>query len=199
MAKIGIFGGTFDPIHNGHFSIACEAKKRLSLDCVILVPAGDPPHKSKKKGTDKAHRLRLTELVFAGKEGFLVSDYEIQKDGPAYSVDLIRYFKECYPEDELFFVIGADSFRDLPTWWHYRELLEMVHFVVLSRPDTEKAELLSLFSGDEVPPRVFYFSDMAVDISSTQVRALAYRGEDIGALVPDVVLEYINEHQLYRD
>ncbi len=199
MARIGLFGGTFDPVHNGHLAIAEEAKTQLSLDRIILVPAGDPPHKAKKKVTDKAHRLKMTELAFAGKDGFSVSEYEIEKEGPAYSVDLIRYFKEQYPEDELFFIIGADSFRDLPTWWRYQELLRLVNFIVVSRPDTKKEELLSLFSGEEKPPRTFYLKEIAVDISSTQIRALVYRNEDISGLVPEEISKYIAQEKLYRE
>lgn len=197
MARIGLLGGTFDPVHNGHIAIGEEAKARLSLDKIILIPTGDPPHKANKKVTDKHHRFRMCELVFLPLGGYEVSDYEIKKETPSYSVDMLRYFGEVYPDDELFFIIGADSFRDLPTWWHYRELLRLCTIIVISRPDTEKSELLSLFSGDEEPPRVFYLDSVSMDISSTQIRAMTYRGQDVTHLIPDVAWQYMKENRLY--
>lgn len=98
---------------------------------------------------------------------------------------------------ELFFIIGADSFADLPTWWHYRELLTLCNIIVVSRPNTEKAELLTKFKGDEEPPRVFFLDNVHMDVSSTQIRAQIYAGEDVSRLVPDNVLQYIKENKLY--
>lgn len=197
MGKIGLFGGTFDPVHNGHIAIAMAARDRLQLDKTVLIPAGDPPHKAMKKVTDKWHRLHMAELAFLPLGSCDISDYEVKKDTPSYSVDMLRHFQNIYPDNELFFIIGADSFADLPTWWHYRELLQLCSIVVVSRPDTKKSELLERFSGDEEPPRVFYLDNVHMDVSSTQIRAMLYRGEDVSALVPGAVCKYIKEHGLY--
>lgn len=197
MAKIGLFGGTFDPVHNGHVAIAKEAKKRLALDEIILIPCGDPPHKVSKEISGKTHRMAMTEQVFLPLGGFSVSDYEITKETPCYSVDMLKHFKKLYPDDELFFIIGADSFHDIPTWWHYRELLSLCTIIVVSRPDTKKSELLSRFAGDEPPPRVFYLDNVAYDVSSTQIRSMVYHGQNISALVPDAITQYIKKNKLY--
>lgn len=194
--KTGLFGGTFDPIHNGHIKVAQAAKNALQLDRVIFIPAGAPPHKTEKKVTDKDARLAMVRIA-AETIGAEVSDWEIRREKKSYSLDLIRHFQKELPEDELFFIIGADSFRDLPTWWHYRELLALCTFVVISRPDVAQETLLDRFAGDEVPPRVFFLDDVSVDISSTEIRALASTGGDISRLVPPEVEEFIHTHSLY--
>ncbi len=195
--KTGLFGGTFDPIHNGHLKVAQTAKNCLQLDRIIFVPAGDPPHKSGKKITDKAHRLAMVELV-AKACGAEVSDWELGREEKSYSVDLVRHFQTTFPEDEFYFIIGADSFYDLPTWWHYRELMSLCSFVVIARPDTEKENLLARFSGDEAPPRVFFLEDVLVDISSTQIRRSISEGKDVSQLVSPEVMSYIKMHSLYE-
>lgn len=198
MQRIGLFGGTFDPPHIGHIRVLAEAKSRLNLDRLILIPAGDPPHKTEKKVTDKLHRLRMTELAFLPLADCSVSDYEIKKQAPSYSVDLIRHFREAYPDSELYFIIGADSFADMPTWWHYRELLTLCKMIVVSRPDTKKSELLKKFEGNENPPRMFFLDEVCMDVSSTQIRAQIYAGKDVSATVPEAVLRYIEQNHLYR-
>ncbi len=196
--KTGLFGGTFDPIHNGHIKVAQAAKNSLGLDRVIFIPAGAPPHKTDKKVSDKEHRLSMTRLA-AEAVGAEVSDWEIRQDKKSYSVDLVRHFKETLPDDELFFIIGADSFRDLPLWYQYRELLSMCAFLVVSRPDVPKETLLSKYVGDETPPRVFFLDDILVDISSTEIRKTVADGGEIERLVPPGVLTYIKTHKLYTN
>lgn len=195
--RIGLFGGTFDPIHNGHIKAAHTAARDLRLNRLILIPAGDPPHKTGRVITDKLHRLAMVQKA-AEAEGFSVSDWELNRREKSYSLDTIRHFTAIYPEDELFFIIGADSFRDLPKWWHYRELMALCVFAVVSRPDVPRETLLSQFCGDEKPPRVFFLNDVAVDVSSTQIRAMAARGEDVSSLVPPTAAEYIKTHKLYQ-
>jgi len=196
--KIGLFGGTFDPIHNGHMKVAQAAKNFLQLDQVLFIPAGDPPHKADKKISNKEVRLAMVRLA-AEPEGALVSDWEIRQEKKSYSVDMIRHFRELYPADELYFIIGADSFYDMPTWWHYRELLGMCTFVVIARPETNRDDLLARYSGDEVPPRVFFLEDLLVDISSTQIRKLAAEGKAFSHLVPPAVHAYIQTNNLYTN
>ena len=194
--RTGLFGGTFDPIHNGHIKVAQTAKNDLQLDRIIFIPAGDPPHKTGKKITNKAHRLAMCRLA-AEAEGAAVSDWELTRRAKSYSIDTVRHFTAEYPTDELFFIIGADSFRDMPSWWHYRDLMALCTFVVVSRPDTRPETLLDRYEGDETPPRVFFLNDVAMDISSTQIRAKAARGEDVSRLVPAAVNNYMKMHKLY--
>ena len=195
--KIGLFGGTFDPLHNGHIKVAQEAKNRLQLDKIIFIPSGDPPHKTDRKITDKIHRLNMVKEAVE-PIGALVSDWEMNRDEKSYSVETVRHFQAEYPEDDIYFIIGADSFRDLPTWWHYRELLGLCYFVVVTRPDTDEESLLSLYAGDETPPRVFFLDGILMDISSTDIRRMAKEGKDVSRQVPESVNRYIVSHQLYR-
>lgn len=197
--KIGLFGGTFDPPHNAHIAVAEKALCEYSLDRIIFIPAGDPPHKKDKEKTDKMLRLKMISLALGGYENFFVSDYEINLSKPSYSVNTIKHFKEKYPYDELYFIIGGDSFRDIPTWFNYRELISLCSLIVLARPDTPKNKLLELFSGDEKPPRVFYSSSLFMDISSTEIRQKISRGEDVKDLIPAKVLEIITKENLYKE
>ena len=194
--KTGLFGGTFDPLHNGHMKVAQEAKNHLQLDRVIFIPSGDPPHKTDREITGKKHRLEMVRMA-AEQEGAFVSDWELMRERKSYSVETVRHFKETYPEDELFFIIGADSFRDLPSWWHYRELMALCSFVVVSRPDAEKKVLLSRYQCDETPPRVFFLDGIFMDISSTEIRQMVREGKDVSHLVPEAVHTYILNHRLY--
>ena len=198
MSKIGLFGGTFDPIHNAHIAVAHEAMEEFSLDRIILIPAGEPPHKLKKDKSGKSLRLAMTELAVENIENFSVSDYEINLDMPCYSVNTVKHFRKLYPGDELYFIIGADSFRDMPTWWRYRELTELCAFIVISRPGIPEGTLLGEFDGDERPPRVFYSRDIKMDISSTAIRRRCARGEAVDGLVPPVIAEFIKNEGLYR-
>lgn len=195
--KTGLFGGTFDPIHNGHLKLAQFAKNRLELDRIICIPSGDPPHKTDKKVTEKHHRLAMVEEALKDTD-IEISAWEINRKEKSYSVDLIKHFAKEYPDDELYFIIGADSFYDLPTWWHYRELLGLCRFVVVARPDTDKEALLTRFDGTEKPPRVFFLDDLLMDISSTKIREMVKEGKDISHLVPKPVVHYINNHGLYK-
>lgn len=194
--KTGLFGGTFDPIHNGHLKVALTAKNRLGLDRIIFIPSGNPPHKTDKKVTDKEHRLAMTRLAVV-ETGAEVSDWEIRQEKKSYSVDLVRHFMEENPDDELYFIIGGDSFYDLPTWYHYQELMELCRFVVIFRPDTEKSELLDLFEGTEKAPRIFFLEDLNLDISSTEIRQLIRAGKSASHLLPEPVMAYIFTHNLY--
>lgn len=195
--KTGLYGGTFDPLHNGHMKVAQAAKNHLQLDSIVFIPAGDPPHKADQTITDKKHRLAMVQLA-AEAEGAQVSEWELSRTEKSYSVETVQHFLEVYPEEELFFIIGADSFRDMPSWWHYRELMQLCSFVVVSRPDADKESLLSRFEGDETPPRVFFLDNIFMDISSTQIRNMVAEGKDISRLVPQAVHDYIMMHKLYQ-
>ena len=195
--KTGLYGGTFDPIHNGHIKVVQAARNFLQLDRIIFIPAGDPPHKTGKRITEKEHRLAMVQAVAEWVDAE-VSDWELLKREKSYSVETVRHFQKEYPRDEIYFIIGADSFYDMPTWWHYEELMALCNFVVVSRPDYEKETLLSQFKGSEKPPRVFFLDDIFVDISSTQIREKVAEGKDISKLVPPEVAAYIEKHHLYQ-
>ncbi len=197
--KIGLFGGTFDPPHNAHIAVAKKACEEFSLDKIIFIPAGDPPHKKNKHKSGKNIRLKMVECAIENFENFLISTYEMELDKPSYSLNTIKHFKKEYPNDELYFIIGGDSFADLPSWWGYRELMDICTFIVLARPDTPEEDMLDRFSGDEKPPRVFYTDSLYMDISSTEIREKISRDEDVSSMVPPTVLKLIETENLYKE
>lgn len=198
MSKIGLFGGTYDPIHKGHIKIAEIVLDKMKLDKIIFIPAGDPPHKQDKKVTEKSDRLNMVRLATEYNKAFSVSDYEINKKARSYSFDLINHFKSVYKEDELYFIIGGDSLYNIPTWYRYEELLGLCNFVVISRPDVKKKNLLDKFSGKEKPPRLFFIDDVSIPISSTEIRKKLKNSEDIKDYVSEPVFNYITTNELYN-
>ena len=197
MSKIGLFGGTFDPMHKGHTKLCEFVLKKMELDKIIFIPAGDPPHKLDKKVTDKSDRLNMVRLATEYNKSFCVSDYEIKKEARSYSYDLINHFKSVYKDDELYFIIGGDSLYNLPTWYRYEELLGLCTFVVISRPDVEKENLFDKFKGNEKPPRLFFIDDVKIPISSTEIREKVKNSEDIKDYVSEPVFNYITTKELY--
>lgn len=197
MGRFGLFGGTFDPIHLGHTALAKRVLEDFSLDKIIFIPAGTPPHKQKQQITEAHHRYRMAELATAAESGFCVSDYEVSLKTPCYSYLTVTHFKALYPKDELFFLIGGDSFYNLPEWKNYRTLLTLCTFLVVPRPGVEKKQYLDKFRGDETPPRVHFVKDFSYDISSTEVRRRIQSGECIKNCVEKSVEDYIRKNRLY--
>ncbi len=198
MGKIGLFGGTFDPVHNGHIALAEQVLSEFSLDKILFLPAGNPPHKQGARIVDALHRFSMVTLAAAHNPRFSVSRFELDRTEPNYSYKTISHFKETFPDDEIFFLVGADSFRDFPDWKCYRTLLTLCTFLVVPRPGISGTQYLEKFCGDEPPPRVFFLKNFAYDISSTQIRARIQNGESISHLVSPAVEEYIKTHKLYR-
>ena len=133
--RIGLFGGTFDPIHIGHLRAALEVKQGFDLDQIVIIPAAVPPHKKGHAVTDAEDRLKMVELGVSGYSGFSVSDVELQRAGPSYSIDTINHFKTASDKDtEIFFISGLDAFLEIDTWKSYKELLRQTAFIVIARP-----------------------------------------------------------------
>lgn len=197
MARIGLFGGTFDPPHTGHIELAKRVLDDFNLSKIIFIPAGNPPHKQEKKKTDKIHRYQMVKLATRNFPEFFVSDFDIKNEKPNYSYITIQHFKDTYPDSEIFFIIGADSFRDLPLWKNYKELLTMCHFIVVARPDVKKEDYYTKYTGDEPVPSVFFIEDFSYDLSSTQLREQIPKGTYNECDLPDGVLEYIKKNRLY--
>jgi len=211
--KSGIFGGTFNPIHLAHLQIAREAMQRCRLDRVLFLPAADPPHKPVVGEVSFADRLAMVQAAITGEPGFVASDLENRRSGKSYSVETLDILRREAPDEELFFIIGLDSFRDLPSWRDYLRLFSLAHLVVISRPGIEQdprsllpvaireefcydaaSENLCHRSGNSV----IFLTETRLDISSTQIRMRVRRGESISRLVPPAVADYIERHRLYR-
>lgn len=193
MAKfrLGVMGGTFDPIHNGHLVAASEVAAALNLDQVVFVPTGDPWQKTGVTGGE--HRYLMTVIATAANPRFMVSRVDIDRDKPTYTVDTLNDLKTTYPDAELFFISGSDAIAQILAWHEVEKLWELAHFVAVSRP----GHVLEI---PEVPEGTFTSVEVpALSISSSDCRERVAKGEPIWYLVPDGVVQYIGKHQLYRE
>ncbi len=211
--KIGILGGTFNPIHYGHLHIAEEVLRSCRLDQVWFVPTCQPPHKILAEEVSFVHRLAMVELAVAGYDTFLASDLEGRRGGPSYSVETLQQLRQQHPTDEFYFVMGLDSFQDIGSWKNYAKLFELAHLVVTARPGfvgslreflpVAIAERFCYDADSENLQHSSGFSVLSVthtcrDVSSTEVRRALRQGGDVAGLVPPQVGEYIRRHRLYR-
>ena len=196
MRKIGIFGGTFNPIHNGHIHLMETVKKALSLDEVWLMPAYTPPHKETKDLAKAEDRLNMLALVCQGREGFSVCRYEVDKGGRSYTVETAQYLKSAYPQDQFYFLMGADMLLSFDQWYRYEEILSCFTLAAAARDQGEYGALYQKAS--QLPGKTEIVVINPMPVSSTQVRALAAAGKDFSGLVPEKVAAYIKEHGLYR-
>jgi nicotinate-nucleotide adenylyltransferase len=197
--RIGLLGGSFDPIHVGHLHVARQACARLDLNRVVLMPAGQPPHKLGQALTDPEHRFEMVRLALAEHPCLSVSRIDLDRPGPCYSVDTVRLLQEAWgPEAQIYFLIGADSLADLPTWYRPRRLLELCQVVAVGRPgyEVDLAELERRFCG--APPVLFLEHVPLVDASATDIRRRVAEERSIEGLVPPAVAAYIEAHGLYR-
>jgi nicotinate-nucleotide adenylyltransferase len=201
--RLGLLGGTFNPIHEGHLAIARAARVGLKLDSVVLVPAARPPHKAHDTSLAPAEdRLAMTRLAAASEPGLEVSGIELERTGPSFTIDTVRAFLARDPGVELYFIIGCDTLPELATWRAARELLSLARFAVVARPGRELEADLARFERDfgteaarAVRERIVPMEPAAV--SATEVRARVAGGKPIEGLVPGAVAEYIRAHRLY--
>ncbi len=189
--RIGVMGGTFDPVHHGHLVAASEVATEFALDEVIFVPTGEPWHKSNVSPGE--HRYLMTVIATASNPRFTVSRVDIDRDGPTYTVDTLRDLHAQYPDDDLFFISGADAVAQIVQWKDKDKLWELAHFIGVSRPGHELS--LSGLSGEHVS----LLEVPALAISSTDCRSRVARGHPVWYLVPDGVVQYIAKHGLYTD
>lgn len=220
--RLGLFGGSFNPIHNGHLAIARQAHKILKLDRTLFIPTGDPPHKQTSTLAPAQHRYEMVRLAIAGTPAFELSDIEITRRGKSYSIDTIRELQQHYgPDTTLFFLIGLDAFLDLPSWREPDALLAACSFVVISRPGRSFTTLTSLpFLSSIAPEQLASLDTGTVDrldlplptgrtiiclalppspISASDIRQRIQRGAMLANLLPPPVESYILHKQLYRE
>ena len=199
--RIGIFGGSFDPIHVGHLMLAQAALERFQLDKVLFMPAKLSPFKQKLTMTKAETRCFMVELAIQGNQGFEVSDLELNRPEPSYTIDTIRILKQQYPGVKIYFIAGADSIMELEGWMTFEELLQEVVFLAAYRPSHTRAQLESevmrLNKKYQADIRLVDFPD--IDISSSYIRETIMRGGSARYLVPDKVLEFIHNEGVYRD
>jgi nicotinate-nucleotide adenylyltransferase len=225
MARIGLFGGTFNPIHRGHLDVARQLRRRFPLDRVYLIPSRQPPHKSRRELAPAKHRLAMIKLALtpADADGLCLSDLELRREGPSYTVDTVDAFrKEMGPGDALFLIMGADAFLELDLWRHWRTLLTRISFIVMSRPCSQedgaasqdwpnmaayaKTHLDGAYELQDDPwrlvhpqrPTIYLAGVPEWEVSSSQVRRRLRKGEGIRDLVPGAVAAYIEAKGLYQ-
>lgn len=191
--KIGIMGGTFDPIHIGHLIAAEQAREQAKLDEIWFIPTHTPPHKHMETSASPVQRLEMVQAAVEVHEAFVVQDIEIRRGGISYTYDTIEQLTSKWPQHDLFYIIGADMVEHLPNWHRIEELSRKIAFIGLSRPGfTLHTQLPSFLQN-----RVQLISMPEMNVSSTDIRARLGSGRSIRFLVPDSVYDYIKEKHIY--
>ena len=214
--SVALFGGTFDPVHAGHIAVAQAAQKRFHLDAIYFIPSAYPPHKLKLALTPFAHRYAMVALACAGHPGFVPSLAEAPTDSAPphayYTIETVRRFRNEHPDDQIYFILGADQFLEIPAWRNYEALLDACNFIIASRPGFHLDALRlviprqKLGRGPSNDPQkivlrksaVHLLTTVASNVSSTEVRERLARKEGIHGLVPARVEEYILGQALYQ-
>jgi nicotinate-nucleotide adenylyltransferase len=190
--RLGVMGGTFDPIHHGHLVAASEVANACGLDEVVFVPTGTPWQKETQGVSPAEHRYLMTVIATASNPRFTVSRVDVDRDGPTYTIDTLRDLRAEHPESELYFITGADALGRILSWKDSEELFGLAHFVGVTRPGH------TLDDAGLPPDRVSLMEVPAMAISSTDCRERVARGEPVWYLVPDGVVQYIAKYGLYR-
>jgi nicotinate-nucleotide adenylyltransferase len=219
--RFGLFGGTFNPVHLGHLRAALEVKEGFELEEIFLIPAALPPHKLPGEVVDAGDRLHMLNLALEDTAGLSVSEVELQRSGPSYTIDTVNHFKGVLPEkSRIYLVIGLDAFLEIDSWKSYQELLLQIPIIVINRPQADRrlgrvgwelmddylksslsggykfSKLQSCYLAADRQP-IHIFEVTALDISSTRIRSLVKEGRSIGYLVPRKTAEFINSRGLY--
>ena len=197
--RIGIYGGTFDPVHLGHLLLAETCREQCRLDRVIFIPAGVPPHKQGRELTAGSLRAEMLEFAIAGYAEFSVDRTEIKRCGPSYTVETLRGLRQEYAHDELFFLMGADSLAEFSLWKEPREIAALASLIVVNRgtqPPPELEALVPLLGADSVA-RIQRVTMPGIEISASDIRRRAHAGLSLRYLVPRAVERFIIEHKVY--
>jgi nicotinate-nucleotide adenylyltransferase len=200
--RLGLFGGTFDPVHYAHLLLAECCREQCRLDRVVFVPSAVPPHKRGQELTPGATRIEMLQLAVAGHEQFALSDFEVDRGGVNYTVDTLRHFCTDEPQAELFFLVGADMLNDLPTWREADRVCELATIVAVRRAGLAEPDF-SCLMGLVSPERIDLFRKLQVEmpgmgLSGTEIRRRVRAGLSIRYMTPRAVEKYIEAHALYR-
>ncbi len=203
---IGIFGGTFDPIHYGHLRSALELKELFELDHIRLIPCAQPVHRDLPTAS-ALQRLKMLQLATQNQADFVIDAQELERVGGSYTFDTLTVLREKYPNESLLLFIGVDAFNDLTTWFQWQELFDLAHIVVITRPNTELKPLNDFFKmrlindkhllENSLSGRLFFQQITQLAISATAIRGMIAANQNPRFLLPDAVVDYIFKHQLY--
>ena len=199
--RIGIFGGTFDPVHYGHLLLAEQCREQCNLEEIWLTPAGSPPHKESKGISTGKQRREMLDFAIAGHPAFVVKDLELHREGPSYTVETLRQLKASHPEHEFFLIVGADSVRDLHTWREPELILELATLIGVNRPNISLPDLTELTHkfGDLVRSKILWATMPGMDISSTDIRKRILENKSVRFMTPRAVEVYIHNNRLYLE
>ena len=197
--KIGIMGGTFDPIHYGHLSIAEYVREEFNLDKILFIPTGNPPHKSKLR-TDKLDRYNMVLLAIKNNKGFIASSIEIDREKSTYTIDTLKELHKTYKNSELYFITGADTICDMENWRNVGENFELATFIAAKRPGISEEEVKEKIENLEelYDAKIKTVDAPLLDISSTYIRRQIKENKSVKYLIPDEVQSYIDEKQIYN-
>lgn len=197
MARLAIFGGTFNPIHNGHLRLLGNISEQVRLDRIILMPTHIPPHKQTEDLASEEQRLEMCRLAVADSD-IEVSDYEIARGGISYTVETLRHFHELYPGDRLYFIMGSDMFLSLHTWYCFEEILSLAGIITACREENELHKLKEYAEGlKKYSAEVIIVPAEAYVISSSEIRSLVKSGGNFACYLPETIVQYIHEKKLY--
>ncbi|MGN0523506.1 MAG: nicotinate (nicotinamide) nucleotide adenylyltransferase [Eubacterium sp.] len=195
--KIGIFGGAFNPVHNGHLHLVECYLEALKLDKVILIPTAVPPHKTAENLADKNHRINMLKLAGLANNKIEISDIEFNRKGKSYTYDTLCRLKKIYPNDELFLIVGSDQFLHFQNWYRADDILSMVTLVTAAREENELSRLQSYKNENDNMKNSVISNFSVVKVASSQIRKNIADGLDISTLVPPDVEKYIRDNKLY--
>ncbi|NLB82074.1 MAG: nicotinate-nucleotide adenylyltransferase [Clostridiaceae bacterium] len=200
MNRIGLIGGTFDPIHYGHLFIAENAKHLFELDKVLFIPTGLSPHKSKKDVTDKRHRFNMTQLAIVENDGFEISDIEYENPEISYTIDTVGALKAQYPNTDLYYITGTDWLYGITSWKNFRALAGMIEFISFNRKTKDDRNIgkVSKQIADDYGAKIHILKAPIIEVSSTEIRRRIKQNLPIRYMLPDNVEQYINSNKLYK-
>lgn len=199
MSKIGLLGGTFDPVHNGHLYMANTAYKEFNLDKIVFLPLNTPPHKSSPI-VSATNRLDMLNIITANSNHFIVWDLEIKRQGLTYSIDTLSELKQSYPTDEFYYIIGSDTLLELKNWKDFNKISSLCNFIFINRPNTDPQKIQQTIQllQTQYNTKILTVNALAPDISSTLIRQNTKKALPINDLVPKSVQDYITKHKLYQ-
>jgi len=219
--KIGLLGGTFDPVHCGHLIVAEEAADVMNLDQVIFIPARIPPHKLELEISSETHRMNMLSEAIGSSDKFSVSEIEFKRKGVSFTIETVKEMQIAYPDAEIFFIMGHDSFLEIETWYHYEELIEICKLIIVTRPGFESFQVTDFSESIRkyFPKKVISIMDSlnyddrilssdwkicllmiaGLKVSASEIRLRIKNGRSIRYLVPDTVRDYILAQSLYTD
>ncbi len=195
--KTGLFGGTFNPPHIGHLLIAKNITEEFNLDKIIFIPANIPPHKQSEHIIDAKHRMNMVKLLIESEPDFIVSDFEIKKADISYTIDTIKYFKSELADEELYFIVGSDNFFYIETWKDYKNLINIINFILYTRRNFTKDKILEKHR-KIINEKIFWAKSQMLDISASEIRIKIRNGENCKEDVGEKVWEYIVKNNLYK-